>query len=519
VRSDAQPQAQQQRPQLPSLESLTSLLTARGAQPAREQLASEPAFALHAQPIGEGPQRSPTINHNSLTVPVPPGEGRTRSDGSNMTLMVVAGSQRSLPVAGAQPGRGNITVAYLPPRIVDVTPSAPTTGLPNGELFIITGENFGTRNSGGTGFDEPSVVLTQLFGSFPPIECANVVRVSHTRVTCTLPPGSGKQFSVRLCVAGQCGASTDGAGIMFEYDPPSIASVSIETWDPAVYESWPANWANRSEAGANATWRDYAVALRGPLVATGPSNGRYLIRVRGSNFGPRQPGANCVFASANAAMRRCASLLDSTICRCLGWERPWELPECRWSWADRMVLDQLTPEAPRCDGNDSYPGEGEIVDEGRDVFPPPGELDPRLSDPAYASGLVVSWSHTEVVFSMPPGAGNSVITISARGVFPAFWNESLFYVRLACAYRRVEAGWEAFRAGRRPRAFQRPQPGLRVPPCCWRDVQRLHLVAALVRRDARQLCGGPAQAAAVRVTDGPWLRYAADVVESLHDRV
>jgi hypothetical protein len=89
----------------------------------------------------------------------------------------------------------------------------------------------------------------------------------------------------------------------------------------------------------------------------GDTLGGYVITLTGDNFGPRKAGRNCVFSV--------------------------------WS---RYLLE---PASLECNGLEDFNGEGEI-----------------------ASWNIISWTHTSIMFSLPPGMGDRKFVVSAGGQFP-----------------------------------------------------------------------------------------------------
>jgi hypothetical protein len=100
---------------------------------------------------------------------------------------------------------------YDAPTITDISASSkPTSG---GTVITIVGENFG---------DGPLDRRVRLHGASADAGCASVVPAApHTTLTCTLPPGEGKNLEVDVLVDGQTSAPA-----AFSYDPPLITDVS-----------------------------------------------------------------------------------------------------------------------------------------------------------------------------------------------------------------------------------------------------------------------------------------------------
>jgi hypothetical protein len=100
---------------------------------------------------------------------------------------------------------------YGAPTITDVTASSkPTAG---GTIITITGTNFG---------DGALDRRFRMRGDHADVNCAEVaVQTPHTALTCTLPPGEGKNVAVDVLVDGQTSAP-----VAFSYDPPVITEVS-----------------------------------------------------------------------------------------------------------------------------------------------------------------------------------------------------------------------------------------------------------------------------------------------------
>jgi len=124
-------------------------------------------------------------NPNTLTVQIPPGQGK------NKQLTVNVAGQTS----------NFLVFNYLPPTIVGVTSSGgfPTAG---GITVTVTGTNFGTS---GTVKFSTSVCSTLTW--------------THSTITCQLPAGQGSP-AVSATVADQIATYTG-----FTYDPPAIISI------------------------------------------------------------------------------------------------------------------------------------------------------------------------------------------------------------------------------------------------------------------------------------------------------
>ncbi len=132
---------------------------------------------------------------------VPTGEG---SGGAGYSTYIVASDQSSQAVTP-------LRVQYADPLVTNVTPSGPTAG---GVRIEVSGANFGVST--------PTVWLGA--GRLALAPCVDVVRVSHSSLTCTLPAGSGQRLSVFMSVADLPAVGLAQGG-MFSYSRPVITEV------------------------------------------------------------------------------------------------------------------------------------------------------------------------------------------------------------------------------------------------------------------------------------------------------
>jgi hypothetical protein len=126
------------------------------------------------------------------------------------TLPEGSGASRPIRVIGGGQASPPYPFSYEGPAITAITAaSVPTAG---GTIITITGQNFGAAGS-----DRRVTVNGSAAGSSCGIDIA-----SHTKITCTLPPGEGHDVAVEVEVDGQT-ASAPGR---LSYDPPAITAVT-----------------------------------------------------------------------------------------------------------------------------------------------------------------------------------------------------------------------------------------------------------------------------------------------------
>lgn len=376
------------------------------------------------------------VSATSLTVPSLPGEGA--ADPYNLVnglpVPFSLRLQTSRNQFSMQPSGLPVRMAWAAPVITGFTATAPAAG---GTMMNITGRNFGAAVPG-----IPSLAPTVLFlksDGLPPLQCGSVMRWSHAFMTCVVPAGAGANFTVAVTVANQTGVSP--SWLTFSYARPVITSVMVESWPAAVYNNWPVLWnTNRSALSGNGSAvRTTGYGVRG---AHGPTNGRYLVTLSGANFGSRAPGVSCVFASHLYSYVDCSSPVNAGAlqCICTSDAAAGSNPGCQQSFIALQAAATLgrTVFQAVCDGFESYAGEGEVHDTGGLAALSAAQLDATRSNDAYASGFIWSWSDSQIVFSMPPGAGVAVVTVGARGQFPWMHQEALFAFdtpQLGTAYR------------------------------------------------------------------------------------
>lgn len=147
-----------------------------------------------------------------------------------------------------------------------------------------------------------------------------------------------------------------GAGGTFSYLPPTIDWVTLK------YLASAGTPEMMVPPGYNGTlpvvWRTQTIAYGNGTLLTGDSLGGYHVILAGSNFGPARPATSCALV--------------------------------QWS---RYLTD---PAVPVCDGLETYLGEGEVP-----------------------SWKVLSWTHTRIVFVMPPGASTRAFSVSVGGQLAA----------------------------------------------------------------------------------------------------
>jgi hypothetical protein len=368
-----------------------------------------------------------SVSQTAVTVPALSGEGYadpymlTNGLPTPFTLAL----QTSRTQFNEQPSGFAVPMRYATPLITGITSAAPAAG---GTAFNVTGRSFG-QPMPGVPSSTPLVTFMKPDG-LPALQCGNVVRWSHTLITCVVPPGAGANFTVAVTAGNQTGYSSL-AGLTFSYLRPALASIAVEQWPAAVYTNWPAAWnTNRSVLSNNgSTVVTAPFSLRN---GHGPTNGRYLVTLYGSNFGLRTPGQSCVFATQLFSYVDCTAPANAQQlqCRCTSDAAAAADAACRQSFmplqAAAIAGLARAPFAAVCDGLESYIGEGELHDSALLGATGALGLDALRSNDAYASGFIVSWSDTAITFSMPPGGGAVVLTVGARAQFPFMHQEAVF---------------------------------------------------------------------------------------------
>ena len=218
---------------------------------------------------------------DTVELVIPAGEG----DGSAF------GGWRLALVAGDQSfGLGAGYRAPLVTRAFGTAGRLPTMG---GVELSLEGDNFGR-------FEAPEPIVAILLGGGATVYCDNVQRdvaTPHTRLTCTLPAGSGANLTLAVTLADVVGYST---GVL-SYDSPVVLNVS--TWlNPAS--------GNATDLPANLTVAPPLEQFVGP--SSGPTTGGFLVRLTGSGFGIYAPNALCVFVTPSRdAELRCNGQADN----------------------------------------------------------------------------------------------------------------------------------------------------------------------------------------------------------------
>eukprot|EP00002_Diphylleia_rotans_P014939 TRINITY_DN28_c0_g1_i1.p1 TRINITY_DN28_c0_g1~~TRINITY_DN28_c0_g1_i1.p1 ORF type:complete len:732 (+),score=160.24 TRINITY_DN28_c0_g1_i1:87-2282(+) len=221
-----------------------------------------------------------------------------------------------------------------PPTIDALTKAhgvAPTSGK---TAILVEGTNFG---------DDVSVIHVSIGVSY----CTNIQLVSDTKLTCTIPPGVGKDLAVIVVVNGLASSKP----LYFSYDAPSIQQISAshgptegrqsltitglnfgpeDTWVTGYvgeYRSPNTRWISANavelltpkgvgkglvvsvvvgdQRSAERVLYNYdAPTIESITPSNGPTTGGASVIVKGSNFGPRYSmpvvsvgGKNCVFTT------------------------------------------------------------------------------------------------------------------------------------------------------------------------------------------------------------------------------
>jgi hypothetical protein len=142
-------------------------------------------------------------DHATWTCTLPP------SEGTGYTLYVNINGQT--PETGSWPGAGR-SVAYAPPRVLDVTPDVSTTRNPG--RITVSGRNFG--------HNQPTVMID---GSACVVDAQSSY---HSALTCVVADGEGKDHVVVVTAGGQSSLNSDTEPT-FSYAPPVVSSFTPET--------------------------------------------------------------------------------------------------------------------------------------------------------------------------------------------------------------------------------------------------------------------------------------------------
>jgi len=325
------------------------------------------------------------------------------------TLVLESGNQDSTITGGV------VLLRYEPPTVTSINPdSGPTSGSTAAEPFFLTinGTNFGTGLAAGI-----TIVLASPL-RVGTLTCGSVRYVSHSRLQCALPPGTGYFFRARVRIADQ-----GGEGGLFNYSAPVVQRITL--LDPAMVMT--ASAANASgilsssvvlvNGTSNVTVimaKPLGVAAMTPLLwsilpVAGPDSA-----AKGT-IGPSGAlGATLPMASGSASRFDATSGLS--------------LLEWTTTGTAVVVVDGANFGVASADNC--------AVVSPREVVPPgvPGvAVDTTApNSPVVCNGLadflaegevpassVLFWNHTRVVFALPPGAGYRTITVAPGGQPPS----------------------------------------------------------------------------------------------------
>jgi hypothetical protein len=302
-----------------------------------------------------------------------------------------------------------VLLQYMQPAVDTILPAAgPTRG---GTRLQVSGDYFGsmTTPQAWIGYDDPS-------GGRPYwSECLNVVRASQTSLQCTLPEykvGRAFDLQVRVLVSDLA-----GQGGNFHYFRPSIQNISLITLNSTgaeilsrlVYTNITVGYENVTQIIGG-----QPVTLQRPIFEE-VSNLSYYLGVAPHDIVVTKTypeAATALVGSPTSPVRRRSEelvplhgepkggylvLLTGSDLGSGGSEGIYDpLFACAFAaWTGCLDLAATTPCDLRCDQMASDVGEGEI----------------RGADVLY-------WSHEQVLFRMPPGAGYRFFTVRIGGQGP-----------------------------------------------------------------------------------------------------
>ena len=205
-----------------------------------------------------------SVSSTSITIVPPAGVG------AGLTWFVL-----SQPLVGSPQQAfdlSNTLVAYVAP-VVNVISSAPslwgTMNTMGGDVITITGENFGQN----------SALVNFTWGlAYAPFVCSGFL-VAQTSISCTTPPGVGRDLAWTLTVAGQIVSS--GPQNSITYTPPLFTSVRVvDAVSNAIYDVQSlARGANASTTGGSTVFIGGTNFGSAPtwLVSTGPDTSLPLV--------------------------------------------------------------------------------------------------------------------------------------------------------------------------------------------------------------------------------------------------
>ncbi len=284
---------------------------------------------------------------------------QTASD-TSIECRAPAGSGTGLPVAVDNAGSLSNTLpfGYDAPAITAVTPSTgPTSG---GVIITIDGANFGPAGA------------TVTVGA----NACGAATTTHTRVTCTLPAGTGTK-AVQVTTGGQTSNSSS-----FTYAAPAVSAVT---------------------------------------PSTGPTTGGTLLTISGSNFGASGAaisvgGATCSLTQQTQTQLICASPPGAGATNAVLVTVDGQSSNTSNFAYAAPALSSLSPAGGPTSGNvpltingSNFGAAGATVTVGAQACPPTQQ------------------SHTQVICTLPPGSGtgNAVrVTVAgqASGTLPFSYN-------------------------------------------------------------------------------------------------
>ena len=317
----------------------------------------------------------------------------------------------AVPTMGFQPGGGPITLTF---NGYDFGAPIAAFGQTNLSSAVSLYFYRPVDESGTIGTATPTTAIT----------CGSPTRLSHWQLQCTLPEGSGKALTLRLGVGFDewwYGESTPG----FSYDPPVVTelysvtqavtlpataciSTSTEYYDTNFNVTLTNTTLSCPPAPPNLmslaiTVNPARLARAVPFLVPGSASNAWTavngdITSNGSDGSPigsfttplTASGVDVVPLPSGAPQYLSFVTLYGTNFGAGGLPR---LHCPALSWSSRTVVS-----APLCNGLEDFLGEGEV--DGRMLA---------------AGGRVISWSHTQITFVVPPGMGRKDIDVAVRG--------------------------------------------------------------------------------------------------------
>ena len=329
-------------------------------------------------------------SQSCVEFPVPAGEGT----GAQYPENLARGFRLTAYFGSTAPE--TLGIRYYPPVVTSVTLDVPAQWATSGATVRIHGYNFGQPSATWRDAGQSARWVSVRFGrsidgAGSLLNCLNEVRLSHTEITCVLPPGAGAGLSAIVSAADQSGPYSAPT---LDYEPPQLMEVWAVVAAPPFPRPTPLPALNLTlppPASGSVLVPPAPVRVGNETVSVPPG----LDDPDGSGSASRVTGGpvtsgRTLAVTAPGEGDAWASTLVTLIGSGFG-----PAPTSDGSGVCVLLVApplSAAPRVPVCNGVVDYLTEGEVP-----------------------FARIVSWSDTRIVFSLPRGTGSRTIDLNLRG--------------------------------------------------------------------------------------------------------